>query len=305
MKIIQSERRLAWTLGFSVKRLEQVASTPGAHYNEFQRKKASNPAHVRTIRSPDHELKEIQSRIMDRVFKNDIFGPEVQGGVPRRSPKTNAEKHLGAAFLVTADVKGFYDNVDHRTVFKTLRELGYGTSVARLLTKLTTRRGLLPQGAPTSTFLGNLVLARPVDAPTLAQASATNTTFTRFVDDIALSAQNNPISQIGDVARRLSARGLSIHRGEKLKIRPRSMPQKITGLNINSGKPTVPQRYHDRVRAAIHQLAAIYEPVKHAAAVRSIKGRIAHVRQYQPGAASRLANQLQSALAPTAATALP
>jgi RNA-directed DNA polymerase len=292
MKIIQSERHLAWTLGFPIKRLKRIADTPADHYHEFQRKKASNPAHVRTIRNPDDELKEIQRRIKDRVFGNDIFGSEVQGGVPGRSPKSNAEMHLGAGFLVTADVKGFYDNVDHWTVFETLRELGYGTDVSRLLTKLTTRKGMLPQGAPTSTILANLVLRRPVDAPTRAQADSLDTVFTRFVDDIALSGAKNPAPLIGDIARRLSSRGLSIHRGEKLKIRPRSMPQKITGLIINSGKPTVPQKYLDSVRAAIHELLTITDPTSRTAAVRSIAGRIAHVWRFQPGAADRLTNQL-------------
>ena len=149
---------------------------------------------------------------------------------------------------VTVDVKSFYDNVDHRAVFRTLREFGYGTEVARLLTKLTTRKGLLPQGAPTSGVIANLVLTRPLDVPTRLQTEITNTRFTRFVDDIALSG-DRPTVHIGDVARRLSSQGLSIHRGGKLRIQPRSAPQKVTGLIINSGRPTVPRRYRDNVRA--------------------------------------------------------
>jgi RNA-directed DNA polymerase len=115
---------------------------------------------------------------------------------------------------VTVDVKRFFDNVDHRSVFRTLREIGYSTEAARLLTKLTTRNGLLPQGAPTSGVIANLVLARPVDAPTRVQADKTNTKFTRFVDDIGLPG-DKPAALIGDTARRLSSRGLSIHRGDK------------------------------------------------------------------------------------------
>jgi len=215
----------------------------------------------------------------------------VQGGVSGRSPKSNAEKHIGARVLVTVDVKKFYDNVDHRAVFRTLREFGYSTAVAGLLTKLTTRRGLLPQGAPTSNVIANLVLTRPVDVPTRAEAEKTTTRFTRFVDDIALSG-DNPSAHIGDVARRLSSCGLSIHRGEKLRIRPRSMPQKITGLNINSGRPTVPRQYRDKVRSEIHGLATISDPAKRAEAARKISGRIAYLRQFHPAAAQLLADQL-------------
>lgn len=295
MKIIRSERDLAWTLGVPLDRLRMIADHPAANYREFSRWKDASKTRARMIRNPRHELKGIQRLIKDRVFGNDAFGPEVQGGISGKSPRTNAERHLGARILVTVDVKGFFDNVDHRAVFRTLREFGYSTGVARLLTKLTTRNGLLPQGAPTSTVVANLVLTRSLDAPTRAQAEKTETTFTRFVDDIGLSG-DDPAALIGDVARRLSSRGLSIHRGDKLRIRPRAKPQKITGLNINSGRPTVPHLYRDNVRAAIHGLSAIASRARRAHAIRSIKGRIEYIRQFQPKAAQRLKEQLARAL---------
>lgn len=291
MKIICSERDLAWTLGVPLERLRKIADNPGANYQEFSRWKNASKTQARMIRNPREELKRIQRLIKERVFGEDAFGPEVQGGVSRRSAKSNAEKHLGARVLATIDVKAFFDNVDHRAVFRTLREFGYSTDVARLLTKLTTRKGLLPQGAPTSVTVANLVLARPVDGPTRAQAEETNTIFTRFVDDFALSG-DDPAAHIGDVARRLSLRGLSIHRGEKLNIRPRSRPQTVTGLNINSGRPTVPRQYRDKVRAAIHGLRQIADPVSHDQTVRRISGRISYIRQFQPAVAQRLATQL-------------
>ena len=87
-----------------------------------------------------------------------------------------------------------------------LREYGYSTGVARLLTKLTTRKGLLPQGAPTSTVIANLVLARSVDEPTQMPAERAGTAFTRYVDDFSLSG-DNPAAHIGDIACRLSLCG--------------------------------------------------------------------------------------------------
>jgi RNA-directed DNA polymerase len=295
MKIIRSERDLAWTLGIPLERLRMIADHPAANYREFSRWKDASKTQARMIRNPRGELKGIQRLIKDRIFGEDAFGPEVQGAVSGRSPRTNAERHLGARILVTVDVRSFFDNVDHRAVFRTLREFGYSTVVARLLTKMTTRNGLLPQGAPTSNVIANLVLARSLDGPTRAQAEKAEAAFTRFVDDIGLSG-DHPTGLISDVARRLSSQGLSIHRGEKLKIRPRSMPQKITGLNINSGRPTVPHEYRDKVRAAIHGLAAISSNAERAREIRSITGRIAYIRQFQPKAAQRLTEQLARAL---------
>jgi hypothetical protein len=295
MKIIVSLQDLAWTLRVPLRRLEQIAENPAAHYNEFQRPKGSSKTIFRTIRNPKDELKAIQRSIKDRIFGAGNFGNEVQGGVKGRSPKTNAEMHLGARVLVNADVKNFYDSIDHRAVFKMLRQFGFGTDVARLLTKLTTRKGLLPQGAPTSTVIANLVLRGPLDKPTLTEAAATETTFTRFIDDIALSG-DNPAPFIGAIAQRLSSVGLSIHRGDKLRILPRSVPHTITGLNINSGRPTVPRHYRDNVRAAIHQIAALKDTAEREKAVRKVTGRIAYVRQFQPAVAQRLKTQLERSM---------
>lgn len=293
MKVIRSLRDLSFTLGVPLERLQQIADHPAANYAEFSRWKDESKTVARMIRNPRDDLKKIQRLIKDRILGEDCFGPEVQGGVSGCSPRTNAEKHVGAEVLATVDVKKFFDNVDHRLVFRTLREFGFGTSVASLLTKLTTRKGLLPQGAPTSGVLANLVLARPVDAPTRAHAESTGTTFTRFVDDFGLSG-DRPAAMIGGIARRLSQRGLSIHRGsEKLKVMPRSVPQTITGLNINSGRPTVPRQYQDQVRAAIHQLPSIKDAKVRDKAVRRINGRISYVAQFQPAAARRLTNQLK------------
>jgi hypothetical protein len=272
--------------------LRAIANSPAAHYNEFPKWKDAAKTQFRTIRNPKDELKAIQRLIKDRVFGGIEFGEEVQGGVTDRSPRTNAEQHLGAQTLVTVDVKKFYDNVDHRAVFRTLREFGYSTEVASLLTKLTTRNGLLPQGAPTSPLLANLVLLRAVDAPTREQAEGAGTKYTRFVDDIGISGER-PAELIGGIARRLSSRGLSIHRdAKKLKVMPRSVPQKITGLNINSGKPTVPRQYRENVRAAMHQLAATSDPKARGQLARKISGRIAYVRQFHPQSAAKMAAAL-------------
>lgn len=291
MKIILSVRGLAWTLGVPLDRLRKIADSPGDYYHEFTRWKDASKTHARMIRHPNVELKAIQKLIKDRILNGFQFGSEVQGGIRGRSPKSNAETHLGAEVLVTVDVRKFFDSVDHRLVFRTLRELGYGSGVARLITKLTTRNGLLPQGAPTSVLLGNLVLARSVDAPTQDQARKASVSFTRYIDDVGLSGCD-PARFIGYIANRFSGCGLSIHRGRKLKIQPRSRPQRITGLNVNSGRPTVPRTYRDNVRAAIQEWASITASEGREKAARRIEGRIAYIRQFQPGPALRLSKQL-------------
>ncbi len=75
----------------------------------------------------------------------------VHGSVRGRSPASNASQHLGQSCVVTLDVKDFFTSVRYYIVYRMIRhELGMGRDVARLLTRLTTFRSYLPQGAPTS-----------------------------------------------------------------------------------------------------------------------------------------------------------
>lgn len=299
MKPILSERRLAHLLGVPLARLRDIAANVPTHYRTWSaHNKRTNK--VREIKSPDEELKAIQRSICTRVLGSNSFGPDVHGGVPKRSPVTNAERHIGGKWLVTIDVRSFYPSVRHEMVFRMFREFGCGNSVARLLTRLTTLDGALPQGAPTSVAIANLLLARPLDDPTGEQARAVGVSFTRFIDDIGMSG-DNPAALINDVARRLSQRGLSIHRarreGSKLRICSHTTPQKITGLLINSGRPTLSRVHRGAVRAAIRELAGVTDAPTREKAVRSVRGRIAHVERFHPGDAIRLKRALAKALA--------
>jgi hypothetical protein len=51
-------------------------------------------------------------------------------------------------------------------------ELGFGRHVARLLTRLVTRDGGLPQGAATSLAMANLLLWKPLDVPVAQEAKS-------------------------------------------------------------------------------------------------------------------------------------
>ena len=76
---------------------------------------------------------------------------------------------------------------------------------------------------------------------------------------------------------------------------PRSAPQKITGLLVNGTKPSIPKERRDQVRAAIREFALMGNGSLRDKALRSIRGRIAYVRQFNPGSAVRLEKQLHSA----------
>ncbi len=299
MAPILSVNELAWKIGIPIARLRQIGKSVHKHYRVFPKWIAKDK--VRTFRVPDDELMDIQRRIVQRVLNPIGFGDEVHGGIRGRSAATNAAVHRSQNCVVNLDVKSFFDKVRHEAVYRMFRhDLGFGRDVASLLTRLTTFRSLLPQGAPTSPAVANLVLAMPVDAPLASLVQDLEVKYTRFVDDLTFSGKD-PRRVINVVARLLSRRRLQMYRKKsgrksKLRITPRSRPQEVTGLLVNASRTSVPRKRRDSIRAAIFGLRSLMGEAHIRAEVRSIHGRIAHVGRFNPGEALRLKRYLSSTL---------
>lgn len=301
MKPILSVRDFAHRVRSSVDRLYEIANNPAAYYREWPQRDKKNPAKLRIIREPVPELKAIQRLIAKHVLAPLGLSDVAHGGVRGRSPLSNARLHCGQECVITLDVRNFFDSARHRVINRMLRgEYGLGRDVAYLITRLCTLRAALPQGAPSSTALANLLLTSPVDAPLTEAAQRINIINTRFVDDVALSGRD-PRSLINTTARLLSQRGLRMWRKmakfqskSKLRIMPRHKPQIVTGLLVNSqAAPTVSTQKRDAIRAAIFQLRKIADKAVRDREIRSVRGRIEHVRQFNPGPAARLERYLK------------
>jgi RNA-directed DNA polymerase len=292
IKPVLSLNDLSSRLGISRANLNALASEVEMHYRTWQEKN-ERTGKVRTLHAPSKELKDVQKRITRNILLPIEICPEVHGGVKGCSPRSNATPHLRRKWLANLDVRNFFPQIRHTIILQLFRaELGYGRDVARLLTRLTTRDGGLPPGAPTSLALANLILWKPVDGPTVASAAALDLRYTRWVDDIAISG-DDPRPIINAVAKRLSQRGLRMYREKnpegkpKLTITPASQRQEVTGLVVNGKRPSVSRPRRDAVRAAIHQAAQL-QGLAYRRALASIHGRILHVSQFNPGAAQRL-----------------
>jgi RNA-directed DNA polymerase len=302
MTPIVSARALAYRLGTTATRLREICRDldrhKDSHYQFWTEQNPKNPFKFREIKAPRQELKAIQ-RAIARLLADFPLSDSAHGGVRNRSPRSNASKHLGKPWVITMDVKGFFPSVRHYEVAKLFRkELNCGHEVAWLLTRLTTLGAELPQGAPSSTAVANVLLTTSVDGPITKMAAEAGVANTRFVDDIAFSG-DDPRPLINATARALSRRRLSIHRSKsKLRIMPRHGRQKVTGLVVNSKSgASVPKSYRDAVRASIFRLNALTEGER-AGQIDSIRGKIAYIRHCNPGSAKRLELQLAAALGP-------
>jgi RNA-directed DNA polymerase len=300
VKAILSLRDFARRIATPIGRLKQIAEDIESHYHQFSVKDEKTQK-VRQFRNPSPELKEIQRRINRIILSVVNISTIAHGGVAGKSTRSNASQHLGQPCVINVDVKKFFPNVRHYVVYRMFRgELGFGRDVASLLTRLTTLHSELPQGAPTSTTIANLLLSSAVDAPVAIESNALNAVTTRFVDDFTFSGLD-PRSLINTTAKALSARRLPIWRRKsksqpkaKLKITPLSRRQEVTGLVVNSRQgPSVSRTRRDAIRAAIFQLKNISDEPTRLKALTSFRGKIAYVRGFNPGSAARLERYIE------------
>jgi RNA-directed DNA polymerase len=221
--------RLAEILGFSPSMLHAVADKADSFYRPFPL--TTPTGKVRPIDNPIGQLKAIQSRIKDCLLTAIDFPPEIVGGVRGRSIRTGALQHVRQPQVVTLDIRKFFRTIRPIQVAAGWqRHFATGRDVTWLLTRLTTYQGYLPQGAPTSTALANVVFL-PMALELRGLCTSRGLRFTVYVDDIAISG-TRAMEMLNDSIRVLSRHGFGASR-DKTQIMFRSGRQQVTGLVVN------------------------------------------------------------------------
>lgn len=179
--------------------------------------------------------------------------PTHEAATGRLGALKNARRHAGSKVLLCFDVVAFFDNVSAAKLRQCLTTV-FDHDAATLLTQLTTRHGYLVQGAPTSSFLADVVCYKLDEQ--LSQLCAG--VYTRFVDDITFSAQRpHCLPPEREVVQALSDHRLSIN-AAKTRRADQSGAMVVTGLLINEqpGRPSVraPRNLWRRLRAGMHLL---------------------------------------------------
>jgi len=215
----------------------------------------------RRILAPDAELKALQRRILRRLLRRLKAHPAAKGFERGQSIVSNARVHQGRAVLLRFDIQNFFPSTRAKRVNQYFRRIGWNRPAARLLSRLCTWEDALPQGAPTSPRLSNLVNYR-LDARLAAMAAKLNAVYTRYADDMTISfakddedpaEQSNRIHYMQRfVCRAVEEQGYLLHFRKKLSIRRRHQCQMVTGLVVNE-RVNLPRKVRRWLRAVEHR----------------------------------------------------
>ena len=269
---------LAWFA--DTRHLERRSAEPLRHYRWSALPKRNG---VRLLAAPKPRLKEIQRRLLRHVLAPIALHPAAHGGVPGRSVASALRPHAGAQLVIRADLESFFAAIPAGRIYGVLRTAGYPEAVAYTITGLCTsvvphavwqaitppadlerhrRLGRLlavphlPQGAPTSPALANLV-AFSVDRRLSGLARAFDAEYTRYVDDLTFSGGSRLRSGRSAFVEQLAA--IATDEGFRLAeaktvVLGASGRQQALGAVLNS-HPTLSRPERDALRALLHNCA--------------------------------------------------
>lgn len=212
---------------------------------------------VRVLHVPDANTKSLQRKILRRLLARLKSHPAAYGFETGRSIAHHAAQHTKRAIVLHFDVVDFFPTTRAERIERMFLRFGWNREAALVLTKLTTHKGGLPQGAPTSPRLSNLVNAG-LDRALTKRIGELRGRHSRYADDISVSFPEDHHESVertkARVMHELCLRGYEMHVRKKLSVRRAHQRQVVTGLVVNE-KVALPRHLRRKLRAARHHLA--------------------------------------------------
>jgi len=244
----QAVEEMAQRLGVSACAIRMVSNPKTRNYRVYVQRQGRKK---RLIEAPKTILKRIQRSLLDSVFSHVHSSTWSHGFCPGRSIFSHAVLHTRKNVVVTMDIKDFFPSVNLQKIHPILRRFFPDESELELAMQLVTRNGRLPQGAPTSPHLANLVFSS-IDE-TIASSIGGRWAYSRYADDLAFSGDDSTGMLIDTVSEIALRNGFCIAT-KKTRVMRQHHRQKITGLVVNRGL-NLPRQKRKNWRATLHRIS--------------------------------------------------
>lgn len=258
------------TLPFEMRQLNYHCNPKknnGRYYSFYIRKKSGA---LRTIHAPNKGLK-IMQKCLNMILQV-LHDPHkaATGFVPGKSVVDNAKIHIGKNYVYNIDLKDFFPGIEKARIYTRLKYPPFNldnerSKIANIIAGLCCQEMeverwqdcqwvkkmeyVLPQGAPTSPTLTNIICER-LDRRLSGAAKKYGLSYSRYADDITFSSNHNKYQKEGDflkeVDRIIADQGFFIKK-EKTRLQKTGFRQEVTGLLVNSNV-NVQKRYIKEVR---------------------------------------------------------
>lgn len=285
---------LADICGVTPQSLLDLSRSVNQHYHRFGIDKGNGKK--RWIEAPSNFLKYTQKQILLEILYKVSPHEAAHGFVPNRSIVTNAEPHVNREWVANFDIKGFFPATKRPLIKDVLsRYTQLNEDERRVVLKLVSKNGVLPQGAPTSPHIANLAMYE-ADLKMQHYADVNNLKYTRYADDLTFSGDRLPKELRRFIGRSIRPLGYQIASG-KSKWLPQSKRQMVTGLVVNKSIG-LPRPERKRLRAIIHDAKMRGEDALDKAGLMlcQVEGKIALQMMWDEASARRQLLDLREAI---------
>jgi hypothetical protein len=274
-----SDAEVLRRMGVPVSVLRELDSTLSDHYRE---RLITERGKSRLLSVPSRRLRRVQRRITRNLLSRlpvhaAAFCHRGRGAIEA------ARLHVRHPWLLQLDLADFFPNTSEELVRRTFRDLGMSRPMSGLLSRVVCFEGRLPQGAPSSVAVSNLVM-RHLDERIATFCRKQALTYTRYVDDVAVSggsrvqwAERVVRKIITDEDWRLNDKGGLFRPDER---------RTYLGIILNS-HPNLAADYVRDLAAVIRRLGQAGEPVSKDI-LETLLGRIGYVAGVHPKKGARL-----------------
>ena len=231
-------------------------------YRKFSIKK--NTGGERIIHVPNNNLNLILKSL--NIVLQCVYYPHesTHGFIWKKSIVTNAKNHISKNFVFNIDLVDFFHSIHQPRVWKKLQlppfnlnneRIKLANIIANLCCHVTGNDniGTLPQGAPTSPVISNIICER-LDRRLNGIAKKHNVTYTRYADDITFSSMHNVyhfnstfITEINEI---IKSQNFKINI-KKTRLQKAGFRQEVTGIIVNT-KTNVNIKFIKKTRTLIH-----------------------------------------------------
>ena len=235
-------------LGISAKTLYAVSNNLSKHYRKAKLPKKNGG--FRNLSVPDEVLKSIQKRIAEVLLIHMPVSRYAKAYRFGSSTLRNAKHHVGKQVVLKLDILHFFDSIRYSTVKdKVFPEEIYAEPLRILLTMLCYHKDALPQGAPSSPAITNIILYE-FDEQLGQWCREHGIAYTRYCDDMTFSGDFEPSEAIRYVRLELKKMGFLLNE-QKTRIQRPGQQQTVTGIVVNE-KLSIPADYRRKLRQELY-----------------------------------------------------
>ncbi len=248
-------------LGFSAKELYSLSNSIDRHYRAAKLLKRDGT--YRALSVPSARLKAVQRAICEKLLSQMEVSRYAMAYRYGASVHKNARVHIAKAKVLKLDIYHFFDSIRYQQVKdKVFHAERFGEPIRILLSMLCYYRDVLPQGAPTSPMISNIIM-REFDDAVGAFCRERGVAYTRYCDDMTFSGNFDHTEIIRFVKNELHKSGFVLN-GKKTRVVTFANRQTVTGIVVNQ-KLSTPNEYRRTIRAEVYYIKkyGVHEHLKH------------------------------------------